>query len=220
MSRAAVNNNSACNYDGGDCCECDCVDSNYTCGIVDYACIDPASTCQYHHYYDDDGGGNHLGVWLGSRDDAGSASAVARCVDRSSTNVPSFSVLPRLNSFFPTPSIHDSAPVGIIVGGAAGGAVFLGALVVLACCLKTGRLKGSKCCSSSTPAAAAVPPAAEGPSPTMVEAEQGAASSSDATEPAAARPPPHPPSPPPMYEENPSYAATDASAYPGTTAPL
>ncbi|CAM9591236.1 unnamed protein product, partial [Sphacelaria rigidula] len=29
-------------YDGGDCCECTCVDSSWTCGVVGYTCIDPA----------------------------------------------------------------------------------------------------------------------------------------------------------------------------------
>lgn len=36
------NNNVGCEYDGGDCCSCTCVDSNhYTCGVRGYDCQDP-----------------------------------------------------------------------------------------------------------------------------------------------------------------------------------
>ncbi|CAB1113492.1 unnamed protein product [Ectocarpus sp. CCAP 1310/34] len=50
------NNNSNCDYDGGDCCSCDCFDDTYECGSVTaFTCIDPSSSCTYHHYYDDDG---------------------------------------------------------------------------------------------------------------------------------------------------------------------
>ncbi|CAM9143155.1 unnamed protein product [Ectocarpus sp. 12 AP-2014] len=48
------NNNSDCDYDGGDCCSCDCLDDTHECGIVGFTCIDPTSSCYYHHYYDDD----------------------------------------------------------------------------------------------------------------------------------------------------------------------
>ncbi|CAB1107131.1 unnamed protein product [Ectocarpus sp. CCAP 1310/34] len=48
------NNISGCDYDGGDCCSCDCLDDTYQCGVVGFTCIDPTSSCYYHHYYDDD----------------------------------------------------------------------------------------------------------------------------------------------------------------------
>jgi len=36
------NNNAACgNFDGGDCCECTCMDADYTCGINGLNCQDP-----------------------------------------------------------------------------------------------------------------------------------------------------------------------------------
>eukprot|EP00904_Undaria_pinnatifida_P003012 jgi/Undpi1/12711/HiC_scaffold_6.g02379.m1 len=40
------NNNEACGYDGGDCCECDCVSSDeFTCGDAKYDCVNPTSSC-------------------------------------------------------------------------------------------------------------------------------------------------------------------------------
>eukprot|EP00752_Nemacystus_decipiens_P009914 g8846.t1 len=37
------NHGPECDYDGGDCCECSCIDSSvYTCGINGFACQDPA----------------------------------------------------------------------------------------------------------------------------------------------------------------------------------
>ena len=42
----SVNNNAACNYDGGDCCSSTCVSSSYTCGVAGYDCRGyPSSTC-------------------------------------------------------------------------------------------------------------------------------------------------------------------------------
>ncbi|CAM9801872.1 unnamed protein product, partial [Ectocarpus sp. 8 AP-2014] len=38
-------NNAECGYDGGDCCECTCVDASYSCGNFGFACIDPAAAC-------------------------------------------------------------------------------------------------------------------------------------------------------------------------------
>lgn len=35
------NNNQGCDYDGGDCCECTCVDNAHACGIVGFDCDDP-----------------------------------------------------------------------------------------------------------------------------------------------------------------------------------
>lgn len=35
------NNNEACGYDGGDCCECSCVDGLFTCGENGFDCADP-----------------------------------------------------------------------------------------------------------------------------------------------------------------------------------
>lgn len=41
-----VNNNDPCDYDGGDCCHCDCVDgADFICGDDGYSCIDPTSEC-------------------------------------------------------------------------------------------------------------------------------------------------------------------------------
>ena len=35
-----------CNYDGGDCCSCTCVDTpSYTCGIAGFSCVDPSADC-------------------------------------------------------------------------------------------------------------------------------------------------------------------------------
>ncbi|CAM9282653.1 unnamed protein product [Ectocarpus fasciculatus] len=42
------NNNADCEYDGGDCCSCDCIDDTYTCGVSGFTCIDPSSSCTYH----------------------------------------------------------------------------------------------------------------------------------------------------------------------------
>lgn len=60
------NNNKECDYDGGDCCECTCVDGlNFSCGGSGYNCVDPeaptdddceASTSS-HDGGDDDTGG-------------------------------------------------------------------------------------------------------------------------------------------------------------------
>ena len=41
-----INNVEECGYDGGDCCECTCEDTqDYTCGQNGYSCIDPNSGC-------------------------------------------------------------------------------------------------------------------------------------------------------------------------------
>ncbi|CAM9832115.1 unnamed protein product [Ectocarpus fasciculatus] len=39
------NNTEECQYDGGDCCECDCTDDEYTCGLNGYDCLDVGSSC-------------------------------------------------------------------------------------------------------------------------------------------------------------------------------
>ncbi|CAM9823855.1 unnamed protein product [Ectocarpus fasciculatus] len=41
----ADNNNEECQYDGGDCCSCDCVDDDFTCGDTAYDCLDVGSSC-------------------------------------------------------------------------------------------------------------------------------------------------------------------------------
>ncbi|CAN0432849.1 unnamed protein product, partial [Ectocarpus sp. 8 AP-2014] len=42
-------------YDGGDCCQCDCVDGDYyECGDSGYACIDESSSCVDDDDYDPD----------------------------------------------------------------------------------------------------------------------------------------------------------------------
>ncbi|CAM9748963.1 unnamed protein product, partial [Ascophyllum nodosum] len=38
------NNNEACDWDGGDCCHCDC-NNDDRCGFLDYDCRDPSSSC-------------------------------------------------------------------------------------------------------------------------------------------------------------------------------
>jgi len=40
-----MNNNENCGYDGGDCCECTCVSTDYECGIVGFDCADPYADC-------------------------------------------------------------------------------------------------------------------------------------------------------------------------------
>ena len=35
-------NTAVCGWDGGDCCECTCVDGSYSCGEEEYNCLDPA----------------------------------------------------------------------------------------------------------------------------------------------------------------------------------
>lgn len=89
---------------------------------------------------------------------------------------------------------HRAAPVGLIVGGAVGGTVFLAGVAALVCLLATGRLKGCKCCSSST--SAAVPaPASGGSAPAAVTGFRGSAASSSATAAAPAAPAGFPPAP-------------------------
>ena len=40
------NNNETCGYDGGDCCECTCINGlDYYCGETDFFCQDPNSDC-------------------------------------------------------------------------------------------------------------------------------------------------------------------------------
>jgi len=39
------NNHAACDYDRGDCCECTCMDEEYTCGHNGFACKDPSTSC-------------------------------------------------------------------------------------------------------------------------------------------------------------------------------
>ena len=39
------NNNEACGWDAGDCCQCACISSNHKCGTNGFACVDPDSGC-------------------------------------------------------------------------------------------------------------------------------------------------------------------------------
>ena len=49
-SRAANTSTTATGYDGGDCCECTCVDTaDHTCGDHGFSCLDPDALC-----FDDD----------------------------------------------------------------------------------------------------------------------------------------------------------------------
>lgn len=46
LSNLTANNKAACDYDGGDCCHCDCdEDAVFDCGTSGYDCIDPNSEC-------------------------------------------------------------------------------------------------------------------------------------------------------------------------------
>lgn len=50
-------NNAECDYDSGDCCECNCVDGDEECGSNGYDCSDPRSLCygsMVSAYADDD----------------------------------------------------------------------------------------------------------------------------------------------------------------------
>ena len=40
-----MNNNESCGYDGGDCCDCTCVSTDYECGIVGFDCADLSADC-------------------------------------------------------------------------------------------------------------------------------------------------------------------------------
>lgn len=43
-----ANNNKECGFDGGDCCECTCVDSlDHVCGSHGYDCRDPGAACEF-----------------------------------------------------------------------------------------------------------------------------------------------------------------------------
>ncbi|CAN0490829.1 unnamed protein product, partial [Ectocarpus sp. 12 AP-2014] len=37
------NNNAECDWDGGDCCQCTCLDSRYECGVNGFSCLDPSA---------------------------------------------------------------------------------------------------------------------------------------------------------------------------------
>ncbi|CAM9507877.1 unnamed protein product [Scytosiphon promiscuus] len=248
------NNNAECNYDGGDCCECDCVDATHTCGAVGFTCIDPDSSCLDHHYYDDDGDltavtddGSGSGGTTVTDDDlnsgstaddgeggSGSGRGVVVPDDDDGTDIggpvpvedddadveeADDDGVVRSGTEDGGGDDEDEAPLGIIIGGAVGGAVFLGALVVLACCLKTGRLKGCRCCSSSTPSSAAVPPSAEGPATAAEKGVPVAAVSSVDVDAPPAPPAPRPPCPPP-YQGSSSGSVPMGKKDLGPTAPL
>lgn len=38
-------NTAVCGWDGGDCCECSCIDNIYSCGETGYNCLDPTQDC-------------------------------------------------------------------------------------------------------------------------------------------------------------------------------
>lgn len=71
------NNKEHCSWDGGDCCECTCNDTeDNTCADNDFNCLDPNAEC----FSDDEEGGvtdDDAGI---TDDDATSASAESTCV--------------------------------------------------------------------------------------------------------------------------------------------
>ncbi|CAM9608389.1 unnamed protein product, partial [Ectocarpus fasciculatus] len=157
------NNNSDCDYDGGDCCSCDCIDDTYECGVVGFTCIDPTSSC-YNSHLDDDEDDYDVSPTFGDPSDDGDDGAVAI----GSTSNDDSSTLSSLSSYlFCQPhgqsldvyTLHynRAVPVGAIVGGTVGGGAVLAAAAVLVCMFVTGRLECSKCCGASSPPAGAAP---------------------------------------------------------------
>ncbi|CAM9275242.1 unnamed protein product [Ectocarpus sp. 13 AM-2016] len=134
------NNNADCAYDGGDCCVCDCVDTEaYCCGANGFSCFDPASDCFYHHY--DDDFEYEYGV---------DCSSIAPSTAEPTTPEPT------------TPGENPSDDVGVIVGGTVGGVAVVAAAALLVWLFATGRLKCSDCCCSSSKPPAPPAPAGHG----------------------------------------------------------
>ncbi|CAM9367793.1 unnamed protein product [Ectocarpus fasciculatus] len=236
------NNNSECDYDGGDCCSCDCIDDNYECGVNGFNCIDPTSSCTYHHYYDDDGSDGKgvgdcdnptLGPTPQPSTEETPEPTPQPTADSTPRSIPEVSPEPTApneclsegdglcdeannnaecnwdggdccecdcseplssgdrsvefcggngyNCINPDSSCKEAAPMGVIVGGAVGGAVFLAGVAALVCLLATGRLKCGKCCSSSTSPAVPAAPASGGSASAAVTGFRGPAASSSAT---------------------------------------
>eukprot|EP00752_Nemacystus_decipiens_P008843 g7892.t1 len=68
----SIFNKEECGYDGGDCCECDClqalessISTNYSCGVNSYNCLDPSSSCFEDLYPDCVERGGTL-EWIGT----------------------------------------------------------------------------------------------------------------------------------------------------------
>ncbi|CAM9143075.1 unnamed protein product [Ectocarpus sp. 12 AP-2014] len=231
------NNNSGCEYDGGDCCSCDCFDDTYECGTDGFTCLDPSSSCTYHHYYDDDGDLYDSPTYDYYVDDFGDDSFDDTTDDYSvddfeddSYDYPTddYSVDDSEDDFYdsstsdsldvegggiPSDNGKGSAPVGAIVGGVVGGTAFLAAAAVLVCLFVTGRLKCSKCCSSSDPSAAPAPPAGHGSVQATTKMFPGPAA------PAAAAPASDLP-PPPAYGSSDHGATSTATSAPPDTHPV
>ncbi|CAM9425542.1 unnamed protein product [Ectocarpus sp. 6 AP-2014] len=208
------NNNSDCDYDGGDCCSCDCFDDTYECGAAGFTCLDPSSSRIYHHYYDDDGDLYDSPTYDYDVDDFGDDSFDDTTDDYSVDFEDDFydsSTADSLDLEGGGIPFDDGkglgAPVGAIVGGVVGGTAFLAAAALLVCLFVTGRLKCSTCCSSSDPPAAPAPPAGHG----SVQATTKAFPGSVAPAPASDLPPP------PAYGSSDHGATSTAtSAPPGT----
>ncbi|CAM9833720.1 unnamed protein product [Ectocarpus sp. 8 AP-2014] len=189
------NNNSGCEYDGGDCCSCDCFDDTYECGTDGFTCLDPSSSCT-------------LLV-------ASSVSVPLLCFPTFAWTQPhdlghgrdcySPSMMPPMSTLG-----DDGAPVGVIVGGVVGGTAFLAAAAVLVCLFVTGRLKCSSCCSSSDPPAAPAPPAGHGSVQTTTKTFPGPV----APAPASDLPPP------PAYGSSDHGATSTATSAPPGTHPV
>ncbi|CAN0526013.1 unnamed protein product, partial [Ectocarpus sp. 12 AP-2014] len=216
----AANNNSGCEYDGGDCCSCDCFDDTYECGTDGFTCLDPSSSCTYHHCYDDDGDLYDSPTYDYYVDDLGDDSfddtTDDYSVDDSEDDFYDSSTSDSLDvegGGIPSDDGKGSAPVGAIVGGVVGGTAFLAAAAVLVCLFVTGRLKCSKCCRSSDPSAAPTPPAGHGSDQTTTKMFPGPAA------PAAAAPASGLP-PPPAYGSSDHGATSTATSAPRDTHPV
>lgn len=164
-----TNNNAECEYDGGDCCVCTCVDGSfYTCGP--YNCLDPSAECTttttsrsgydtyYTYWYGDDYGGG--GGYLGDDDADGYRTILTLAPSPASTDPDAAGA--ETASVAGSPS---SVSEGEIVG------VFL--LSVLAYCCLGAVVSGLMFCAAKR-CMAAHPPAVHGPAPAAAPAGSAA----------------------------------------------
>ncbi|CAN0153149.1 unnamed protein product [Scytosiphon promiscuus] len=204
------NNNADCGWDGGDCCECDCIPDFMDCGSQGYDCQDTSSDCYeglgYTTYddfgnYDDDGEGfvNDADGDSGDTTDFAedsenfSAGLITVCVVAGVILLVLTCVLCRADSF-----------------------------VTCTCCCLSERAAGGKASRASPPrdAAPLSPPPPYGSSPrgtSAVGAEYAVAEA-----PSASSQPPgsaHPVSPPPAYDDAPSAPVPSSAPHATMGAP-